>query len=176
MKNIAVLRWIVVCRILQGVLGVICKVDAHEYKKALEKLETGTGNSTADQRAAYSGPVILAINHINFLEVPLLASYGYPRRVTGLAKEETWKNPFMSFLFNTYGAVPLDRDGSFNETFRRVREAMEQGFFMIVAPRGAGAKTGCCKRVRAVLSNCPWPPACRCCRWFILAVKKSGKT
>ncbi|MDR0877048.1 MAG: 1-acyl-sn-glycerol-3-phosphate acyltransferase, partial [Treponema sp.] len=95
-----------------------------------------------DRRSNYSGPVILAINHINFLEVPLLASYGYPRRVTGLAKEETWKNPFIAFLFNTYSAVPLDRDGSYNETFRRVREAMEMGFFMIVAPEGSRSKNG----------------------------------
>jgi 1-acyl-sn-glycerol-3-phosphate acyltransferase len=59
-----------------------------------------------------------------------------------LAKEETWKNPFMTFLFNTYSAVPLDRDGSYNESFRRVREAMDRGFFMIVAPEGSRSKNG----------------------------------
>lgn len=157
MKNIAAIRWIVVSRILQGILGTLCKVDAHEYQKALEELETGAGNVATDQgstdqrsrdqrstdrRSAYSGPVILAINHINFLEVPMLASYGYPRRVTGLAKEESWDNPGLAFLMNTYSAVPLDRDGSYSETFRRVREVMEQGFFMIVAPEGSRSKNG----------------------------------
>jgi 1-acyl-sn-glycerol-3-phosphate acyltransferase len=142
MKNIAVFRWIAVNRILQGILGAICKIDARDYRRALEKLETGTGDFATDQRSNYSGPVILAINHINFLEVPLLASYGYPQRVTGLAKEETWKNPVIGFLADTYSAIPLDRDGSYNETFRRVREVMEQGSFMIVAPEGSRSRTG----------------------------------
>ncbi|GHV88532.1 1-acyl-sn-glycerol-3-phosphate acyltransferase [Spirochaetia bacterium] len=126
-----------VSSILRSILGAVCKIDAGEYKEALEKLETGTGNSSA-----WTGPVILAINHINFVEVPILASYGYPRRVTGLAKEESWENPALAFLMNTYSAVPLDRDGSYNESFRRVREAMARGFFMIVAPEGSRSRNG----------------------------------
>jgi 1-acyl-sn-glycerol-3-phosphate acyltransferase len=136
-KNFSVFRWVVVSWALRSILGILCKLDAREYRKALEELEKGTGNALA-----YSGPVILAINHINFLEVPKLASYGYPRRVTGLAKEETWKNPFMAFLFNTYKAIPLDRDGSYNETFRQVREVMDQGIFVIVAPEGSRSRNG----------------------------------
>ncbi|GHV53659.1 1-acyl-sn-glycerol-3-phosphate acyltransferase [Spirochaetia bacterium] len=126
-----------VSSILRSILGTICKIDAGEYKEALEKLETGTGNSSARP-----GPMILAINHINFAEVPILAAYGYPRRVTGLAKEESWENPALAFLMNTYSAVPLDRDGSYNESFRRVREAMDRGFFMIVAPEGSRSRNG----------------------------------
>ncbi|GHV81666.1 hypothetical protein AGMMS49991_02240 [Spirochaetia bacterium] len=139
-KEFSVFRWVVVSFFLRWILGIICKVDTGEYRKALEKL--APGSSAPDRRSSCSGPAILAINHINFLEVPMLASYGYPRRVTGLAKEETWKNPFMNFLFNTYGAIPLDREGSYNETFRQVREAMDRGFFMIVAPEGSRSKNG----------------------------------
>ncbi|GHU02235.1 putative 1-acylglycerol-3-phosphate O-acyltransferase [Spirochaetia bacterium] len=113
---------------LRSILGAVCKIDAREYRKALTELA--------------AGPMILAINHINFVEVPILASYGCPRRVTGLAKEESWENPALAFLMNTYSAVPLDRDGSYTESFRRVREVMAKGVFMIVAPEGSRSKNG----------------------------------
>jgi 1-acyl-sn-glycerol-3-phosphate acyltransferase len=118
---------------LKTLLDTICDIDNREYIKTLSGLE----------------PVILAVNHINFLEVPILVSHSYPLRMTGLVKEETWKNPFMAFLLNTYKCVPINRKGAFSEAFKRVRERLDGGFFVIVAPEGTRSKNGVLARGKA---------------------------
>ncbi|MDR0443222.1 MAG: hypothetical protein LBH44_07450, partial [Treponema sp.] len=60
--------------VLKGILDTLCKIDSREFREALSK----------------NSPLILAMNHINFLEVPILVAHGYPRYVTGIVKSETW--------------------------------------------------------------------------------------
>jgi 1-acyl-sn-glycerol-3-phosphate acyltransferase len=120
------LRHSIASRILRLILGSICKIDIREFANALLRVK----------------PLIIVINHINFLEAPILLSYGYPHRVTGVAKSETWKNPLFSFLCNTYKAIPIKRTGPYNDSFRRVREAIEKGFYVCLAPEGTRSKNG----------------------------------
>ena len=120
-------------KILRGVLDTICKIDYREFVEALSKTE----------------PLIIIFNHINFLEVPILVTHSYPFYCTGVAKSETWKNPFFSFLFNTYKAIPINRAGSYRETFRRVREAMDRGFYVAIAPEGTRSKDGILREGKA---------------------------
>jgi 1-acyl-sn-glycerol-3-phosphate acyltransferase len=94
-------------------------------------------------------PLIIAFNHINFLEVPILVTHSYPKLVTGLVKSETWDNPIFSFLFNSYQAIPINRSGAFHGTFQRVKEAMNDGYFMCVAPEGTRSKNGVLGRGKA---------------------------
>jgi len=112
--------------VLKRILNTICKIDNHEFVEALSK----------------NKPLIVAINHINFLEVPILVTHSYPLNVTGLVKSETWDNPVFAFLFNTYRAIPIDRHGAFHEAFKQVREAIEEGFFVCIAPEGTRSKNG----------------------------------
>jgi 1-acyl-sn-glycerol-3-phosphate acyltransferase len=119
-------RLAIVNFVLKGLLNTLCKIDSHEFEEALTK---------------YS-PLIIAVNHINFLEVPILVTHSYPMRVTGLVKSETWDNPLFAFLFNTYQAIPIDRVGAFQEAFRHVKEAMDKGFFVCIAPEGTRSKNG----------------------------------
>lgn len=111
---------------LRTFLSTICKVDCLEFKEALSK----------------NKPMLVAFNHINFLEVPILVAYGYPLKISGLVKSETWKNPFFAFLFDSYKAVPIDRGGAFSRSFKKVRENMDSGFFMCVAPEGTRSRDG----------------------------------
>ncbi|MDR1786914.1 MAG: 1-acyl-sn-glycerol-3-phosphate acyltransferase [Treponema sp.] len=120
------LRLSVVNSILKGLVNALCKIDSKEYVEALANM----------------GPAILAINHINFLEVPILVAQSYPIQVTGLAKEETWHNPLFGFIFDTYKAIPIDRKGAYRDVFLRVQEAIEKGFFVIFAPEGTRSKSG----------------------------------
>ena len=112
--------------VLKGILNTICKIDCREFVEALSK----------------NKPLIVMFNHINFLEVPILVTHSYPINVTGLVKSETWKNPVFAFLFNTYQAIPIDRNGAFSASFRQVCEAIEKGFYMCVAPEGTRSKNG----------------------------------
>jgi len=111
---------------LKGLLSVICKIDCKEFIKAL-----------ADNK-----PMLVIFNHINFLEVPILVTHSYPLYVSGLVKSETWDNPIFAFLFNTYKAIPIDRSGAFSESFRKVLQSIENGYYMCVAPEGTRSKNG----------------------------------
>jgi len=118
---------------LRSVLNILCKIDCREFIKALSE----------------NKPLLVIFNHVNFLEVPILVAHSYPIKVTGMAKTETWDNPIFAFLFNTYKAVPIDRNGAFQETFKKVRNAINNGFHMCVAPEGTRSKDGVLKRAKA---------------------------
>jgi len=119
-------RRAVVSFFLRIVLRIICKIDCREFNKALSE----------------NKPLLVIFNHINFLEVPILVAHSYPKYVTGLVKSETWNNPFFAFLFNTYRAIPIDRGGAFQEAFKKVHDAIHNGFFMCIAPEGTRSKDG----------------------------------
>ena len=119
---------------LKGIFNIFCKVDIGEYIETLKK----------------NKPSILMFNHINFVETVVLITHAYPVKVTGLAKAETWKNPLFSFLFTTYEAVPIDRRGAFSDSFKKVRETIEdKGFYVCVAPEGHRSKTGVLQKGKA---------------------------
>ena len=119
--------------VLKTLLDALCKIDHREFVEALAKRE----------------PLIVVVNHINFLEVPILVTHSYPLFLTGLVKAETWNNPVFAFLFDTYKAIPIDRHGAYQGAFRRVREAMDQGFFVCIAPEGTRSKNGVLGKGRA---------------------------
>jgi len=116
----------VVTFVLKTILSILCKIDCKEYVAALSK----------------NKPLLVIFNHVNFLEVPILVTHSYPIKVSGLVKSETWKNPIMAFIFNTYKAVPIDRGGAFAEAFKQVHEAIERGVCICVAPEGTRSKDG----------------------------------
>jgi len=111
---------------MKAILSVICKIDCKEFIEALKNNE----------------PMLVIFNHINFLEVPILVTHSYPINVTGLVKSETWNNPIMSFVFNTYNAIPIDRKGAFSEAFKKVLEAIKNGYYTCIAPEGTRSRDG----------------------------------
>jgi 1-acyl-sn-glycerol-3-phosphate acyltransferase len=94
-------------------------------------------------------PLIVAMNHVNFLEMPILAAHGYPLNVTGVAKTETWNNPILAFLFNTYQAIPIDRSGAFQKVFAQIREAIDNGSYLCIFPEGTRSKDGVLRKGKA---------------------------
>ena len=118
---------------LRGVTGTICKIDCREYVEALSN----------------SKPMIIAMNHTNFLEVPILVAHSYPLKVTGVAKTETWDNLFFAFLFNTYRAIPIDRSSAFQEVFAKVGKAINEGSFVCIFPEGTRSKNGILRKGKA---------------------------
>jgi 1-acyl-sn-glycerol-3-phosphate acyltransferase len=123
---------------LKTLLNFICSIDASEYHAFFEKL----------QKINLRKPFIIALNHINFLEVPMLVTSAHPAPVTGLVQANAWKNRFMGFLFDAYDAIPINREGSYLQTFRKVREAMENGFFVCIAPEGKRSGDGILRKAK----------------------------
>jgi 1-acyl-sn-glycerol-3-phosphate acyltransferase len=88
------------------------------------------------------GPLILAVNHINSLEVPLLFAHLQPRRMIGLAKIETWDSKFMGWLFDLWEAIPIHRGEADLEALRRCLAALSAGDILGVAPEGTRSYDG----------------------------------
>ena len=119
-------RRAIVSYFLKTVISSLAKVECSEFTQALKN----------------NKPMLVIFNHVNFLEVPILTAFSYPTYVTGLAKTETWDNPFFAFLFSTYKAVPIDRNGSFSDAFRKIKNRINNGYHVCIAPEGTRSKTG----------------------------------
>jgi 1-acyl-sn-glycerol-3-phosphate acyltransferase len=100
-------------------------------------------------RVPAQGPLVLVTNHINFLEVPLLYTFLLPRRMTGFAKVESWKDPLRRYLFNLAEIIPVHRGEADTNAFRLGLAALEAGDIVAVAPEGTRSRHGRLQRARA---------------------------
>lgn len=115
----------VVCWLLRQSTTILCQID----KEALRLVPA-------------RGPLILVTNHIGSLEVPLLYAHLHPRPLTGLAKIETWDNPFLAWLFDLFQAIPVRRGTPDVTAIRRSLEALRAGYILAVAPEGTRSRHG----------------------------------
>ncbi len=119
------LAYAIVTTSIRSLTRILCKVD-----------DTQLINVPA------TGPLILACNHVNFMDVPLLYTHLQPRTVTGFAKAETWDNPVMGMLFDMWKAIPIRRGEADAHAFRRALEALNEGKILAVAPEGTRSRHG----------------------------------
>jgi 1-acyl-sn-glycerol-3-phosphate acyltransferase len=102
-----------------------------------------------------TGPVILAGNHLSFIDsvvIPLVV----PRRVTFLAKAEYFTGPglrgwAMKVFFTGIGAVPVQRGGTRDETTAALEAAtgvLEEGGAFGIYPEGTRSLDGRLYRFR----------------------------
>jgi len=105
--------------------SIICKIDAPEL-----------------DRVPRSGPVILAVNHINTLDVPMLVAQLYPRKLIGLAKIETWDDAVIGWLFTVFEAIPIRRGEVDLEAIHRCLATLAQAKILAVAPEGTRSYDG----------------------------------
>ncbi len=117
-------RWLVNTT-LKGLTGLLCRVD-----------------DTQLERVPQHGPLIVVANHVNFLDAPVFFSRIHPRRVTGFVKAETWQNPALAFLFNTWQTIPLERGEADVRAFRAGLAALRAGAIVAVAPEGTRSGHG----------------------------------
>jgi 1-acyl-sn-glycerol-3-phosphate acyltransferase len=90
-------------------------------------------------RVPASGPVVLAANHIGFLDGPLMAIVG-PRPVHAMTKDELFTGPLGAFLTGA-GQIPVNRDEpdptALKVALRVLRDGGIAGMFP-ESTRGAG--------------------------------------
>ena len=115
----------VITPVVKFILGRICRVDARELA-----------------RLPARGPLIIVTNHINFLEVPLLYAFTYPRNVIGLVKKETWDNPLLGFLATSWEAVPIDRNASDIGALKASIDVLAARGILAIAPEGTRSGNG----------------------------------
>ncbi len=122
----------VITPLVKLILSFLCKLDVREIYRIPRK-----------------GPFIVAVNHINFLEVPLIYTHLFPRDIQGIIKVETWNNPLMAFLAGVWNAIPLNRQTTDLTAMRLCLEALAAGRILILAPEGTRSRTGSLQRGHA---------------------------
>lgn len=91
------------------------------------------------ERVPATGPVILAPNHLGFLDGPLLFGLA-PRPVHTLAKHEMFRG-LVGWTLRSVGQIPVDRDQPDRSVLQAVLGLLESGRVVAVYPegtRGAG--------------------------------------
>ncbi len=115
----------IITPIIKMILSLICRIDAGEMRRIPRK-----------------GPLIVVMNHVNFLEVPLVYAFLYPRHTVGLVKRETWNNPLLGAIADSWEAIAIDRAGSDMSAMRRALDVLAHGGLLLVAPEGTRSGHG----------------------------------
>ena len=85
------------------------------------------------------GPVILASNHVNLLDPPLLAVV-LPRRIVYMGKIELWKTPIIGPLYGLVGFIPVRRFGGDLAALRKAEKALRQKQVLGMFPEGTRSR------------------------------------
>jgi 1-acyl-sn-glycerol-3-phosphate acyltransferase len=82
-----------------------------------------------------SGPVVVAMNHESALDVPLIV-VACPRRLVFMAKQELFKNAFLSWWIRALGGFRVDRDRFDLRAVRIARSILRNGKVLGMYPEG----------------------------------------
>ena len=98
---------------------------------------------------APGGALIIAMNHINFLELPAVYLSLRGHRVVAVAKHETWNTPVLRFLANVSESIPIRRGEVDTNAFDRVKDEIARGATILIAPEGTRSGHGRLQRANA---------------------------
>jgi 1-acyl-sn-glycerol-3-phosphate acyltransferase len=98
------------------------------------------------KKIPHQGPLLIAMNHINFLEAPLWYFLFKPRKVWALAKAELWENPFYGVFVRKWGGLKINRGRADKATFDMVDRMMKKNHMVAIAPEGTRSKNGILRR------------------------------
>lgn len=87
------------------------------------------------------GPLIVACNHLSYLDPPILGSL-CPRRISYMAKKELFEMPLLGPVIRALGAYSVDRAGSATSAIRRSLSVLEAGGAVGIFPEGTRNRSG----------------------------------
>lgn len=87
-----------------------------------------------------SGPVIIIINHIAFLD-PLVVCGISPRLVIPLAKKEAFDSPWWGPLLRLYGVISVDRGEADLRAIKSTLQILKHQGAILMAPEGTRSPT-----------------------------------
>ena len=120
------LTYRVVTSSIKSLMRLLCRIDDAQLARVPER-----------------GPLIIAINHVNFLEPPIFYTHLHPRPLTGFVKAENLEHPFFGpLLLGLWGGIPIRRDEADMAAFRQALVALEEGRILAMAPEGTRSGDG----------------------------------
>lgn len=110
---------------IKGITSVLCRVDASQLGQV-----------------PLQGPLIVASNHINILEIPIIYTRLSPRPITGFSKTESWDNPYLGWLFDLWGIIPIRRGEADKTALKKGLQVLKEGYILTIAPEGTRSRNG----------------------------------
>lgn len=93
-------------------------------------------------RIPMHGPLIIATNHVNWLDAPVGFSHLHPRPLTAFAKVETWDKLLLRILFNAWDTIPIRRGELDLTAFKKAESYLASGKMIAIAPEGTRSHDG----------------------------------
>ena len=93
------------------------------------------------ERVPLTGPVILASNHLSFLDPPLVGC-GVTRDINYMARKTLFRYPGVGALLRSWNAVPVDRDGGSASGLKEILDRLKRGGAIIMFPEGTRSLNG----------------------------------
>jgi len=119
------MQWIVTYGCKLG-LDTMCRIDDEELRKVQQ-----------------SGPLLAFTNHTGMVEAPLLYTHLQPRKkLTAIAKVETWDNWFLNWVFTLWDIIPIHRGEADMVAMRKALEVLEKGYILGISPEGTRSREG----------------------------------
>jgi 1-acyl-sn-glycerol-3-phosphate acyltransferase len=102
---------------------------------------------TGRENVPASGSLMVAMNHVSFLD-PLLLGVGIPRRIRWMSKIENWNNPIMGTVLTLYGAFPVQRGEVDRKSLVQAMDILRSGGALGIAPEGTRSRSGILARAK----------------------------
>jgi 1-acyl-sn-glycerol-3-phosphate acyltransferase len=120
--------------------------------------------ATGVENVPKTGPVILACNHVSYLDPPGMGCFS-GRRISFMAKKELFDIPLLGPAIAAVGAYPVDRKGSARAAIKKSLEVLKAGGTVGIFPEGTRNLSGEVEpqvgaALLASLSKAPVVPAC----------------
>lgn len=96
---------------------------------------------TGIENIPLSGGVIIAANHISYLDIPLL-SYALNRHADFVGKKQLFAIPLLGSLLLLLGAIPIDRDKVDRTALREIVKRLNSGKIIVIYPEGTRSPDG----------------------------------
>jgi 1-acyl-sn-glycerol-3-phosphate acyltransferase len=93
------------------------------------------------ERIPREGGGVLAMNHFNFIDIPVFGTV-VPRRIVFVAKSELFEHPGLSQLIQAHGALAIRRGESDRDALRRMRETVRENDLLGLFIEGTRQKSG----------------------------------
>jgi 1-acyl-sn-glycerol-3-phosphate acyltransferase len=87
------------------------------------------------ERVPADGGVIVAANHVSYLDIPIVGC-ALARRADFLAKDELFTHPVVGWLFRRFGGVPIRRGAIDRAALGEVERRLAAGRLVVMYPEG----------------------------------------
>ena len=89
-----------------------------------------------------TGPVLIACNHVAFVDPLLVATAALPRRLWTMGKEELFNSPVLDHWLSRMGGFPVRRASPDVWAVRTGLDVLRQGEALLIFPEGGVTRTG----------------------------------